>query len=139
LARSTVELILRRLGLGQLSALEPKVLIVRYERAAPGEMIHLDIKKLGRFRRDGTRGNRRLAGRCSGRRCAKGLRATRPQAAPNLLVVKLADVVLERGGRLVAALQACEAASPDMVEAWAMRRALLAANPHLASWRTREV
>jgi transposase InsO family protein len=62
LARSTVGLILRRLGLGQLSALEPRPPIVRYERAAPGEMIHLDIKKLGRFTTEGHRvtGDRRL-------------------------------------------------------------------------------
>ncbi len=64
LARSTVGLILRRLGLGKLSALEPRPPIVRYERAAPGEMIHLDIKKLGRFTVEGHRvtGDRR-AGR----------------------------------------------------------------------------
>ena len=64
MARSTVGLILRRLGLGRLSALDPKVPIVRYERAAPGEMIHLDIKKLGRFNVEGHRvtGDRR-AGR----------------------------------------------------------------------------
>jgi len=49
MARSTVGLILRRIGLGKLAALEPKVPIVRYERSRPGEMIHLDIKKLGRF------------------------------------------------------------------------------------------
>jgi transposase InsO family protein len=61
LARSTVGLILRRLGLGRLSALDPKVPIVRYERAAPGEMIHLDIKKLGKFNVEGHRvtGDRR--------------------------------------------------------------------------------
>jgi transposase InsO family protein len=49
MARSTVGLILRRMGLGKLAALEPKAPTIRYERAAPGEMIHLDIKKLGRF------------------------------------------------------------------------------------------
>ena len=49
MARSTVGLILRRMGLGKLKALEPKVAVIRYEHAAPGEMIHLDIKKLGRF------------------------------------------------------------------------------------------
>ncbi|WP_337187335.1 IS481 family transposase [Phenylobacterium sp.] len=49
MARSTVGAILRRLGLGKLKALGPKVEVIRYERAAPGEMIHLDIKKLGRF------------------------------------------------------------------------------------------
>jgi transposase InsO family protein len=62
LARSTVGSILRRLGLGKLAALDPKVPIVRYERAAPGEMIHLDIKKLGKFNVQGHRvtGDRRL-------------------------------------------------------------------------------
>jgi transposase InsO family protein len=61
LARSTVGLILRCLGLGKLSALDPKIPIVRYERAAPGEMIHLDIKKLGKFNVEGHRvtGDRR--------------------------------------------------------------------------------
>ncbi|WP_026304620.1 IS481 family transposase [Kaistia granuli] len=55
MARSTVGLILRRLGLGKLSALDPKIPVVRYERGAPGEMIHLDIKKLGRFHVEGHR------------------------------------------------------------------------------------
>ena len=62
LARSTVGAILLRLNLGRLSALDPKIPIVRYERAAPGEMIHLDIKKLGKFNVEGHRitGDRRL-------------------------------------------------------------------------------
>lgn len=55
MARSTVGLILRRLGLGRLAALEPKPPQNRYERSAPGEMIHLDIKKLGRFAAPGHR------------------------------------------------------------------------------------
>jgi transposase InsO family protein len=61
MARSTVGLILRRRGLGKLSALDPKVPIIRYERAAPGELIHLDIKKLGKFNVQGHRitGDRR--------------------------------------------------------------------------------
>jgi len=61
MARSTVGLILRRLGLGRLSLLDPKPPVVRYERDRPGEMIHLDIKKLGRFERAGHRatGDRR--------------------------------------------------------------------------------
>jgi transposase InsO family protein len=37
------------LGLSRLSALDPKEPIVRYEREAPGDMIHIDIKKLGRI------------------------------------------------------------------------------------------
>jgi transposase len=61
LARSTVGLILRRLGLGKLANLDPKPPVIRYERSAPGEMIHLDIKKLGRFNVEGHRvtGDRR--------------------------------------------------------------------------------
>jgi transposase InsO family protein len=61
MAVSTVGAVLRRLGLGKLSSLEPKVPVIRYERAAPGEMIHLDIKKLGRFDIEGHRvtGDRR--------------------------------------------------------------------------------
>jgi transposase len=46
---STVGAILRRLGLGKLAALEPKPVIVRYERQRPGQLIHLDSKKLGRI------------------------------------------------------------------------------------------
>jgi transposase InsO family protein len=49
MAVSTVGVILRRLGRGKLSNLEPKVPVIRYERSAPGEMIHLDIKKLGKI------------------------------------------------------------------------------------------
>lgn len=49
LPRSTVGAVLRRLGLGRLSALEAKPKIVRYEREKPGELIHIDIKKLGRI------------------------------------------------------------------------------------------
>lgn len=49
MARSTVSLVLRRLGLGKLAALEPKPPVRRYERAAPGELLHLDIKTLGKI------------------------------------------------------------------------------------------
>jgi transposase InsO family protein len=61
LAGSTVGAVLRRLGLGKLANLDPKPPVVRYERSAPGEMIHLDIKKLGRFDVEGHRitGDRR--------------------------------------------------------------------------------
>jgi transposase InsO family protein len=58
---ATVSRILRRLGLNRLSALEPAEPVRRYERDRPGEMIHIDIKKLGRFNRIGHRitGDRR--------------------------------------------------------------------------------
>ena len=54
-ALSTVGGILRQLGLGRLSALDSKEPAVRYERERPGSLIHLDVKKLGRFRRPGHR------------------------------------------------------------------------------------
>jgi len=58
---ATVSRILRRLGLNKLSALEPAEPVRRYEREQPGELIHIDIKKLGRFNRIGHRisGDRR--------------------------------------------------------------------------------
>ena len=46
---ATVGLVLRRHGLGRLAALESKPEIVRYQREHPGELIHIDIKKLGRI------------------------------------------------------------------------------------------
>jgi len=52
---STVGRTLRRLGLGRLRALELRRPVIRYERARPGELLHLDAKKLGRFRRVGHR------------------------------------------------------------------------------------
>lgn len=55
LARSTVGLVLRRLGLGRLAQLEPRPAVVRYERERPGELLHLDTKKLGRFEQVGHR------------------------------------------------------------------------------------
>lgn len=45
----------RRLGLARLPRLQPPVPLVRYERARPGELLHLDIKKLGRITRVGHR------------------------------------------------------------------------------------
>ena len=55
LARSTVSRWLRRAGIGRLKALEPQEPPRRYERERPGELIHIDIKKLGRFNRIGHR------------------------------------------------------------------------------------
>ena len=46
---STVGGVLRRLGLGKLAALEPKPPVVRYQRERPGELLHIDTKKLGRI------------------------------------------------------------------------------------------
>lgn len=46
---STVGAVLRRSGLGRLAALDPKPPVIRYERERPGELIHIDTKKLGRI------------------------------------------------------------------------------------------
>lgn len=46
---STVGDVLRRLGLGRLPPLTPRPPIVRYERDRPGELLHIDAKKLGRI------------------------------------------------------------------------------------------
>ena len=52
---ATVSRILRRLGLNRIAALEPAEPVRRYEREHPGDLIHIDIKKLGRFERVGHR------------------------------------------------------------------------------------
>jgi transposase InsO family protein len=52
---ATVSRILKRLGLNRIAAIEPVEPIRRYEREKPGELIHIDIKKLGRFERVGHR------------------------------------------------------------------------------------
>ena len=52
---ATVSRVLRRLGLNRIRDLEPAEPVRRYERATPGEIIHIDIKKLGRFDKVGHR------------------------------------------------------------------------------------
>ena len=52
---STVSAVLARIGLGKRSGLEPPEPANRYERARPGELIHVDVKKLGRIRGAGHR------------------------------------------------------------------------------------
>jgi transposase InsO family protein len=67
LSRATVSRILKRCGLSLLACLEPAEPRPRYERETPGEIIHIDIKKLGRFSQPGHRvtGSRRQ-GRSTG-------------------------------------------------------------------------
>jgi transposase InsO family protein len=55
LSPATISRVLKRLGLNKLKALEPAQPVRRYEREHPGELIHLDIKKLGKFSRVGHR------------------------------------------------------------------------------------
>jgi transposase InsO family protein len=61
LSPSTVARWLRRQGLARLRQLEPAAPVRRYQWARPGDLVHLDVKKLGRIGRIGHRitGNRR--------------------------------------------------------------------------------
>jgi transposase len=67
---ATVSRVLKRLGLSRMRDLQPREPIRRYEREYPGELIHLDIKKLGRFERVGHRitGDRTRQSSTRGRR-----------------------------------------------------------------------
>jgi transposase InsO family protein len=67
-SRATVSRVLRRAGLSRLSDLRPAEPIQRYERQTPGELLHIDIKKLGRFEQVGHRitGDRRRRSRNAG-------------------------------------------------------------------------
>jgi transposase InsO family protein len=55
MATSTVCAVLARLGLNRLSRLEPPEPANRYCRRHPGELVHIDVKKLGRFGQPGHR------------------------------------------------------------------------------------
>ena len=55
MALSTVSAVLLRIGLGKRSRLEPPEPPNRYERKRPGELIHIDVKKLGRIDKVGHR------------------------------------------------------------------------------------
>jgi transposase InsO family protein len=66
---ATVSRILRRLGLNRIHALEPAEPVRRYERERPGELIHVDIKKLGKFNQIG----HRITGDRSGQSNSRGV------------------------------------------------------------------
>jgi transposase InsO family protein len=55
LSPATVSRILKRAGLSRMKDIDPPEPVRRYERQRPGEMIHIDIKKLGRFAQAGHR------------------------------------------------------------------------------------
>ena len=67
LSPATVSRILRAEGISRIRDLEPPEPVVRYERAHPGELIHLDIKKLGRFEKPGHRVTGDRTGQSNGR------------------------------------------------------------------------
>jgi transposase len=54
MATSTVSAVLKRVGLGRLSRLEPSEPVRRYEKRRAGELIHIDVKKLGRISTQGS-------------------------------------------------------------------------------------
>jgi transposase InsO family protein len=58
---ATISRVLKRLGLSSLKTLDPQADVARYEHAAPGELLHIDTKKLGRIVRPSHRvtGDRR--------------------------------------------------------------------------------
>jgi transposase InsO family protein len=68
MATSTVSAVLKRIGLGKLSRLGPQEPIRRYERSRPGELIHIDVKKLGRI--GPNKAGHRVTGRRIGNRTA---------------------------------------------------------------------
>jgi len=72
-SRSTVSRILRAARLSRAKDLDPPEPVVRYERERPGELIHLDIKKLGRFEQVGHRitGDRTRQSNARGKRDGK--------------------------------------------------------------------
>ena len=55
LSRATVSRLLTRLHLNTARSLEPVVPIIRYEHPAPGDLLHIDIKKLARIAKPGHR------------------------------------------------------------------------------------
>ena len=65
---ATVSRVLKRAGLSRLKDLDPAEPVRRYEREKPGELIHIDIKKLGRFERVG----HRITGKRTGNASSKG-------------------------------------------------------------------
>jgi transposase InsO family protein len=69
MALSTVSAVLTRIGLGKRSRLEPPEPPNRYQRRHPGELLHIDIKKLGRVPAGG---GHRVTGRGPGRHHGKG-------------------------------------------------------------------
>lgn len=69
---ATVSRVLKRIGLSRLKDLEPAPPVRRYERARPGDLIHLDIKRLGRFERVGHRITGERAGQSNPRGRGQG-------------------------------------------------------------------
>ena len=76
-SRATVSRILRAARLSRARDLDPPAAVVRYERKHPGELIHLDIKKLGRFEKVG----HRITGDRTGQSNSRGMRGGKSKGA----------------------------------------------------------
>jgi transposase InsO family protein len=66
---ATVSRVLKRAGLSRMKDLEPAAPIIRYQYGEPGGLIHLDIKRLGRFERIG----HRITGNRTGKSTSRGI------------------------------------------------------------------
>ncbi len=106
MALSTVSGILADIGLGKLSRLGPPEPPNRYERSRPGELIHIDIKKLGRIGKNGpghrVRGTRQgtrsrgagcLEGRTVGKISTSGIELPHDLSAPVAAQQALAEAL----------------------------------------------
>jgi transposase len=94
---ATLSRILRRLGLNRIRDLEPAEPVRRYERATPGEMIHVDIKKLGRFDKVGHRITGDRTGQSNSRGVGWGPRLHRRSAESSAYGVRRAKAALSSG------------------------------------------
>ena len=94
LALSTVSRWLKRIGLGKRSRLDPPEPPNRYERRHPGELVHVDIKTLGRISRLGA-GHRVVGHRKSQRRGRKQGGVTRFETTTGARKVNVSDGRLE--------------------------------------------
>lgn len=111
ISRASVSRILRRRGLSLLSALEPQEPRPRYERKTPGEIIHIDIKKLGRFNAVGHRitGDRRGQSNARGRGEGPGWEFAHVAVDDHSRVATAAILPDEKKGSAVAFLKAAVA------------------------------
>jgi transposase len=92
-SKSTVGRVLRRAGLSRLRDLEPSEPAVRYEHEHPGDLIHIDTKKLGRIER--------MSHRITGNRHAGQLRHQRAsdERRPAMRVEEIVHVPTEHIGQ----------------------------------------
>ena len=107
ISKATVSRILKRRGLSLLSALEPQEPRPRYERQTPGEIIHIDIKKLGRFNAVGHRitGDRHGQSNARGRGAGPGWEFAHVAIDDHSRVATAAILPNERKGSAVAFLR----------------------------------